>query len=322
VELLVVIAIIAILIALLLPAVNAARAAARRTACANNMRQMAIAVLNYESALKRFPASWNATSDWRLGAADGWSTHAVLLPYIEQLALGDEVDLDAGYREVKLPDGRPLSAQRIGLYICPEETRDEVRLSDGVPNDYPLNYAVNVGEWFVFDPASRKGGQGAFYPASRLTPRHMVDGLSNTLALAEVKAWTPYFRNAAQDRPAEPQLDAVCSLGGDFKADTGHTEWVDGRAHQIGFTSTFTPNTVVRCERGGEVYDVDWTNQQEGKSPRVSTYAAVTSRSYHAGGVNVAFLDGAITFIGDDVSLEVWRAMSTRNGRERVQIHD
>ena len=67
---------------------------------------------------------------------------------------------------------------------------------------------------------------------------------------------------------------------------------------------------------GGRDYDVDWTNQQEGKSTDVSTYAAITSRSYHTGGVNTVFMDGSVHYVSDETSLVVWRAMSTRKGGE------
>ena len=74
---------------------------------------------------------------------------------------------------------------------------------------------------------------------------------------------------------------------------TGHTEWVDGRAHQIGFTTTFTPNQVVSPNRVGE-RSIDWTNMQEGKSDEAVTYAAVTARSFHPGIVNVSTMDGPL----------------------------
>jgi hypothetical protein len=102
---------------------------------------------------------------------------------------------------------------------------------------------------------------------------------------------------------------------------TGHTEWVDGRAHQIGFTTTFRPNADVRPERVGE-RSIDWTNMQEGKSGTVRTYAAVTARSHHPGIVNVAMMDGATRAISDDVDLQVWQAASTRKGSELASFEE
>jgi hypothetical protein len=117
-------------------------------------------------------------------------------------------------------------------------------------------------------------------------------------------------------------------LGGTFKANSGHTEWVDGRAHQIGFTTVFRPNTKVLCTNSSEEFDVDWTNWQEGKglagsSPVLTkTYAAVTSRSRHGGGVLVSMMDGSVHWVEDTIDLGVWRATSTRNGGEIMPSDD
>ena len=74
--------------------------------------------------------------------------------------------------------------------------------------------------------------------------------------------------------------------------------------------------TKVLYETADGQFDVDWSNQQEGKSPTVATYAAVTSRSYHNGGVNIVRMDGSVEFIADDIEIPVWQAMFTRNGAE------
>jgi len=134
-----------------------------------------------------------------------------------------------------------------------------------------------------------------------------------------VKAWNPYFRNAGLDSPSLPQPADLCGLGGQFKSNSGHTEWVDGRVHQIGFTATFTPNTPVPCVMNGEVFDIDWTNMQEGKSDRSRTYAAVTARSYHAQGVQTMRMDGSVQFTPDGIDLVVWRALATRNQHEVIR---
>lgn len=107
-------------------------------------------------------------------------------------------------------------------------------------------------------------------------------------------------------------------MGPHLMQNTGHTEWVDGRAHQAGFTTVFTPNTKVICEQGGQSYDVDWTNQQEGKSLTTPTYAAVTSRSYHPDIVNVALMDGSVRTVSNHINLQTWRALATRSGQEVI----
>ena len=315
VELLVVIAIIGILIALLLPAVQAAREAARRSQCTNNLKQIGVGLHIFENTHRSFPSSFGGSQ------GTDWSAQARILPFLEQVALHDSIDFDQPYTAATLPDGSPLATFRVPTYLCPSEANDEVRLSSGVPVHYPLNYAMNLGTWFVYGPTNQQGGDGAFRPYRRLKPRDMLDGLSNTLAAAEVKTYTPYFRNAAHNSPTMPVVaDDACSLGGDFKSSSGHTEWVDGRAHQTGFTTVFAPNTRVPCVQSGQEYDIDWTNQQEGNSPTAPTFAAVTARSHHPGIVNSLLVDGSVRAIPETVELSVWRALSTRAGREVVEI--
>lgn len=318
VELLVVIAIIGILIALLLPAVQAAREAARRSQCQNNLKQITLALLNYESTYRQFPPSMQYVAGT---VSDGWSAQARILPYIEQENLFASVDFNVSYGNPPVVGGVDVKTIRVGTYLCPSEINDRQRVnSSGAPEHYPLNYAFNNGTWFVWDPVKQQGGDGAFHPNAKLGHHSFLDGLSNTLCASEVKAYTPYYRNAGQTAVALPATaSAVCGLGGDFKSESGHTEWADGRTHQTSFTTVFTPNTEVICTTGGVEYDVDWTNQQEGKSTTIPTFAAVTSRSYHPGVVCSSLMDGSVRTFSNTISLSVWRAISTRAGREAVQ---
>jgi hypothetical protein len=253
--------------------------------------------------------------------ADGWCAQARILPYLEQEGLFQNVDFNVSYAAPPLVGGVAVKSIRVGTYLCPSEVNDRVRLdASGLPEHYPLNYAFNYGTWFVWDPTNDQGGNGAFYPNAKLGPYSFLDGLSNTLCAAEVKTYNAYHRNAAQSAPTTPATPAaVCGLGGDFKKDSGHTEWADGRTHQTGFTTVFVPNAAVNCTVSGTTYDVDWTNQQEGKSLTVKTFAAVTSRSYHPGVVCAALMDGSVRTISESISLPVWRALSTRAGGEALQ---
>jgi prepilin-type N-terminal cleavage/methylation domain-containing protein len=323
VELLVVIAIIGILVALLLPAVQFARESARRSSCQNNLKQLALALHSFEGTFRKFPSSWKPTAP--VGTrVDGWSAQAQLLPYLEQGSVYGFMNFDLSYTlQSAMPDTSPpakISATKIPVLLCPTEGTTRIRINAaGVGEHAPLNYGANLGIWFVFDPATQKGGEGVFTPMHPTSGGEVTDGYSNTIAFSEVKTYTPYYRNAALANPAAPMPAGVCSMGGDFKVDTGHTEWVDGRAHQSGFTSLFGPNTEVICNVSGTPYDVDWTNQQEGVGSAV-TSAAVTSRSYHPNGVQCATVDGSVHFINDSIHLQVWQALSTRQGKETASI--
>ena len=160
-----------------------------------------------------------------------------------------------------------------------------------------------------------------FYPNSFLGFKDCLDGASSTLLIAEVRAWTHYTRNGGPPDPAIPEdaasLSVIAASGSQFK-NTGHTEWPDGRVHHTGFTATLTPNTRVEFEQDGVTYDIDYNSWQEGKggSNGSATYAAITLRSYHDGLVQVALLDGSVQAITESVDQAVWRAMSTRAGRE------
>ncbi len=330
VELLVVTAIIATLIGLLLPAVQSAREAARGSACKNNLRQLAIANTNYEAAYRNFPPSlvWAGGSTTDASANAVWSAQARLLPFLEELAIGAEIrrQLDIPYSQATTAGGVLIAGLKIPVLLCAAEPNTQVRMKDGVAEYAPLNYAINLGTWMVFDPAKRSGGDGSAYPNSRLKAGQFTDGLSKTIALAEVKAYTPYFRNAGRSSPVMPASpDQVCGLSGDFKNDlptlgSGHTEWVDGRGHQTGFTAAFPPQTVVSCSRPSGRYDIDWTNQQEAKSLTAPTAAAVTARSHHPEVVNYARMDGSVHSATSATDATVWRALATRSGGEAAAL--
>jgi prepilin-type N-terminal cleavage/methylation domain-containing protein len=330
VELLVVIAIIATLIGLLLPAVQSAREAARRMSCSSNLRQLALATLAYESTNRRLPPSMLHTPGTVFANNNGsWSIHGRILPYIEEAAAAVKVNLEVAY-DMPPNSTSGVPTTRIAVFMGPSEANDRVRLKSGVPFVYPHNYGFNFGSWFVYDPATGAGGNGVFFPNSRLKLGQVSDGASKTLCAAEVKAYTPYVRNTsdpggaypAGTPPADPTIVAGLASGGDAKigsdtnSNTGHTEWPDGRVNHSGFTATFPPNTKVPFTRNGAEYDIDYNSRQEGNSATVRTFAAITARSYHAGTVNAARLDGSVHAVSDGMDPTVWRALSTRSGGE------
>lgn len=322
VELLVVIAIIGVLVGLLLPAVQAAREAARRMSCQNHLKQIALACHNYQSAFRTFPPS--ATVDLSVtstGNNGSWGVHGRILPQLEQENLADRVDLSLAWDHQMAIDGL-----KIPVYACPSDPKsDEVRdPGSGRPRLYPTCYGFNFGRWFVFNPQTRQGGDGMFYPNSFLSFRDCLDGTSSTLLVAEVKAWTKYERNGGPPSTTIPanraEAEAIVASGAQFKG-TGHTEWPDGRVHHTGFTVAMPPNSEVHYTNGGETFlETDYNSWQEGKNGRAGnpSYAIITSRSYHSGIVNTAMVDGSVQSISDSIDLSIWRALGTRNGGEVI----
>ncbi|MEQ8847331.1 DUF1559 domain-containing protein [Botrimarina sp.] len=323
VELLVVIAIIGILIALLLPAVQSAREAARRSQCKNNLKQLGLAVLNYEGAKKHLPPSALVDLGVTSTANNGsWGVHGRVLDYLEEGAVRDLVDLETGW-----DNQMGIHDVRIAPFQCPSDDKaaEPRPFSDGRPTLWPTNYGFNFGTWFVFDPATKQAGDGVFYPNSNLRLAKVTDGTSHTLLCAEVKAWTEYTRNGGPASTEIPntveEATAVVESGADEKS-TGHTEWPDGRVHHTGVTATMTPNTYVPYtnSKGVEV-DADFNSWQEGKngSAGAPTYAMITSRSTHPGQVQVTLVDGSVQSVADEVDPAVWRAMATRGGGETAR---
>lgn len=325
IELLVVIAIIAILVALLLPAVQQAREAARRSSCKNNLKQLGLAMHNYADANRYFPmgASINP-SITTTGNNGSWGVHGRLLPYLEQGNLFDNVDLTQAWDNQTI-----ISGLKIPVYACPSDPKsDQARdPGSGRPILYPTNYGFNYGTWFVYNPNNGQIGDGITAPNSKLSFRDVTDGTSSTLAAAEVKAWTPYTRNGGPPTTAIPtniaDVQAAIATGTSFKLNpaTGHTEWPDGRVHHTGITVTLVPNSNVTFTDSGVTYEnVDYNSWQEGRDGTAGspTYAAITSRSHHRGGVQVVLVDGATRFVSENIDLGVWRSLGTRGGGEIV----
>jgi prepilin-type N-terminal cleavage/methylation domain-containing protein len=323
VELLVVIAIIGILIAILLPAVQSAREAERRTQCKNNLKQFGLANQNYVTAKKVFPPSVVLVSASQATQVGAWSAQARLLPFLEENAMFQNIDFSLTYSKQVTTAGQAVKGTYVALLHCPSEQNLAAKLDvNGNVDNWPLNYAVNIGPWFVWDQSVNKGGDGAFYPNSKLMPASFSDGLSKTICMAEVKAFNPFMSKANLTNPPMPTDPAsICGLGGTYSATSfSHQEWTDGRMKETGFTATFTPNTQLPCVQGGVKLDIDWINASEvvpGGTGSAS-YSCVISRSYHTGLVNSLFMDGSVHTVSDGIDLKTWQALSTRAGGEPV----
>jgi len=323
VELLVVIAIIGILIALLLPAVQAAREAARRTQCTNHLKQLGLAMLNYENTHRQLPIGFvDKPMLSQPGAGTGWpgtTALAQLLPYHEQANVAARYHYDM--RDLNTANAEATSAQ-IPVYQCPS---DDSSGRKGLHNINHLgwsrsNYVVCLGSdtmardtnsRSVAHTANRSGmdlsTDGAFQMAQGRAIRDFRDGTSNTAIASEVLA------------------------GHDEVYDTSDRVW-DCRGmwawHMVGssaYTHRNTPNTSVG--------DAMWANPgqdiecvEEPRLPCDNTHGTAmdqfhaAARSHHPGGVVVCFGDGHVSFYADDVDLVLWQAISTIKGGEIVEV--
>ena len=312
-----VIAIIAVLIGLLLPAVQQAREAARRAQCKNNLKQIGLALHNYLDALSVFPPSICYDST---GTAS-WSVQARILPYLDAANLQNLINFGATYKTQYA-----VTQTRVPVFLCPSEVNDKARV--GIlpnPTYYPLSYGVNRGIWFAWDPVTQTSGPGAFGVNTKYNSASFTDGMSNTLGLSEVKAFQDNYKGGAgpltgaSSIPSSPSV--VVGYAG-TSSTTGHTEWVDGKIHETCFTTTFGPNTDVLASG----VDIDYISATElppapaGSSSPASnvTNAAVTSRSFHVGIVNSLMMDGSVRSVSENISLTIWQALSTRHGGEVI----
>jgi prepilin-type N-terminal cleavage/methylation domain-containing protein len=315
IELLVVIAIIAVLIALLLPAVQSAREAGRRAQCVNNLKQIGLALHNYVSTNNTFPP---VTILPRGMTSQPWSGLARLLPHLEQANLYNMINWNSQFQFTSSPT---LAMIRVGAFLCPSEVNDYSRVGSTMTY-YPNNYCFNQGTWFIYDPVSGQTGDGAFEPNQAYSPASITDGLSNTLAMSEAKAYQPNYwdtQNPSTLGVAPPLTPAALApyIGGTFDGN-GHTEWVEGDVHEVGFTTTFTPNKLVMALVNGIQTDVDVTSMRDGESITLPTYAAVTARSYHPGVVSTLMLDGSVRAVKNSIDVRVWRALGTRANSETI----
>jgi prepilin-type N-terminal cleavage/methylation domain-containing protein len=320
VELLVVIAIIGVLVAMLLPAVQAAREAARRSDCSNRLRQVGLASLNFESAQKTLPMGRVLPG--------AWGVHPQLLPYIEQDTVYKTVDFK---QAVAAANARLLD---IEAFVCPTDSTDRLAdtpLADNQDgwgrNSYRANAGSDTGEMTGTGlPKNQiERNNGVFVTNRAIRLKDVTDGTANTALFSErvrgdgdntvVEPASDWFRISEGSVTADQVATACLAL--DIwtmnKAATqfsrGGRNWPLGNYAVSRYNHILGPNSrsCARDSAGGGL----------GANFNASG-GATTASSWHAGGVNVVRVDGSLQFATDGVDVVVWRALGSRDGEETV----
>jgi prepilin-type N-terminal cleavage/methylation domain-containing protein/prepilin-type processing-associated H-X9-DG protein len=302
IELMVVLTVIGIVAALTLPAIQSARESARRSECANRLRQIGLALNSYQSSVGSFPHGSNG------GKAH--SIFTMLLPYLEQKPLYDaynfEASHDPGTPDAPLPN-RTVTLTTLSSLLCPSEGTTDYG-GEGC-----VSYAGNRGWGYTrFDHLDN----GAFTipPAPPVTPGGFTDGLSQTASLSEWVVVVGSRRIPANgavfhlpQRLSDPdEIDEFVEQCRSLDPTTADT--IVGKGY--GWTNGNFQHTLYNHLIG--------VNDRSCSNAGLTLHSAWTSGSWHPGGAHVLFADGHVRFVSDGIDLMIWRAMGTRNGGELV----
>ncbi|RIK87749.1 MAG: prepilin-type cleavage/methylation domain-containing protein [Planctomycetota bacterium] len=328
VELLVVIAIIGVLVALLLPAVQAAREASRRSTCQNHMRQIGLALHNYESAKKEFPAGSLGIIGIPDGNAPYWSPMAQMLAYFEQGVIAQRFN----FKETPWSTNNYAVARtQPALFLCPT---DPLNSLPGRADMGWTNYHANAGSWVqitrqwdgVFGPHSPTHPNslvGGFPQLPPVPVSRVVDGLSNTAAFAEVANGFGTDTRASKDPKADcfekgsipsTTVQAARAAIETYVWETSNVPWnqewrwrgypwSEGTMWRLWYNHLLTPNSICWKPCTGDCW---W----QLVSP---------ANSYHAGVTNVAMCDGSVQSIADGIDADVWLDYGIRDGNQAIR---
>jgi len=335
VELLVVIAIIGILIALLLPAVQAAREAARRSQCTNNIKQFGLAAHNYHDVFNAFPRYVYRTTSGSAGLCSHWegfSAHTMLLPYIEQQAVYDVVSglwqtTTDGHEGWRTGTFQAIRRTRIDAFICPSDNSNSA--ADTGNCNIAVSAGTNTGWNGGPDPPpwlNKSRANGVFsHDWGEVRIADIQDGTSNTIMTGEhrlgdhdnnkyrpgdVVRGQPFTWTTNPFDPTEiPLLQAYgqqCDANKGNQHSHGGREWIAGMPAQTVFNTLAPPNwqwpTCQDCTGCG------WMDS-DGVFP---------ARSYHPGGATHGLADGSVRFISETIDIQTYQFLGSRAGGETV----
>ncbi len=329
VELLVVIAIIGILIALLLPAVQAAREAARRSQCTNNMKQIGLGMHNYHDVHKCFPAFGymnGQNSFWR-----GYSAFTQILPFIEQQTVHDQLKTASGtfYHNWDDSANQEVRGTMIAAFLCPSDSRFP-SASSGWANGAGCSYGVSFGSSFQWDNWVEQNGmfrsKNYATALAETAMKDVRDGLTNTLLASEhltgdnddsalmngnsseTRVGSSF--TVTQEYPDQADLDAwglACQGSTTHNSENG-CQWIAPEPTQTALNTVAPPNwEYPNCQFSSSGFAAD----------RDGAYAP---RSRHPGGVNCVVGDGSVRFVSETVELKTWQYFGGRDDGNAIEL--
>jgi prepilin-type N-terminal cleavage/methylation domain-containing protein/prepilin-type processing-associated H-X9-DG protein len=323
VELLVVLAVIGLLLALLLPAIGAARAAMRRTQCRSHLKQIGVALHAYHASYEVFPFGAGAdpnvdrTAPHRL-----YSAHSQLLPYLGHDSVFNSINFlvrpffpdpdDTASKQALAGPNATAALAKIGLFICPSDSGGyEMDLRELHPWGHTNYRSCNGSTW------SATSGNGLFGQISSTRVASVIDGTAQTAAFSEKLI-------GDDDRSRINLLTDLFFDGSDHGDQAGLVRWCRGLNPDSArglLQDSDTGQNWLRANMNWTRYNhVELPNQKSCKNGFLTWFGvSMTATSNHSGGVNVLFADGSVRLVADEIDLAVWRAVGTISGGETVE---
>jgi prepilin-type N-terminal cleavage/methylation domain-containing protein/prepilin-type processing-associated H-X9-DG protein len=346
IELLVVIAIIAVLISLLVPAVQKVREASARIQCTNNLKQIGLSCHSYHDVYKCFPPAFmgQPTVAGAFALPDYfylWGTLALVTPYLDQTPAYNSIDLTQSMYALSAPYGitSPTAVMTfVPIFTCPSDTQQSVCGPGNSVNTYavngafaPNNYAFCLGTGTTTGATGWIGSpysaDGVFFALSKTKLTDITDGSSNTVGASErILGFGQEQGTAATKAQIDPQTMYVSPFGDNYGQITVAAcssalmynydnrrmyTWVAGEPRCTSYNHFYLPNDPVNP-------DCIANFTPSGTPYDYTGHGLSTARSRHVGGVNVWLCDGSVRFVYNSISLSTWQGLATRAGGETV----